>query len=99
MSRDEIMQLMRLRNHGKLLHADFQKLILDFQLQEHEKFLKIFTDLFKEIDETKSGLLNEEQFRQLIHKTNMIQDADEVNYLLGQIDPYNNNKITYSEIV
>jgi len=29
----------------------------------------------------------------------MIQDPEEINYLLGQIDPYNNNKMTYSEIV
>ena len=35
---------------GKLLYADFQKIILDFQLEEHERFLRNFTDLFKSID-------------------------------------------------
>ena len=99
MSRDEIMQMMRMKNQGKLLYTDFQKLILDFQLQEHEKFLKCFTDIFKAVDETKHGVVNELQFRVLIAKMGIIQNDDEVNYLLSQVDPYNNNKMTYSEVV
>lgn len=52
-SRDEAMTLMRDGKGmiaGKLLYADFQKIILDFQLEEHERFLRNFTDLFKSID-------------------------------------------------
>ena len=30
---------------------------------------------------------------------NIIHEEEEVDYLLGQIDPYNNNKMTYSEVV
>lgn len=60
MSRDEIIQIMRLRNQGKLIYSDFQKTILDFQLQEHEKFLSKFTALFKEIDVGKHSILSEE---------------------------------------
>ena len=30
MSREEIMQMMRTKNQGKLLYTDFQKIILDF---------------------------------------------------------------------
>ena len=30
---------------------------------------------------------------------NLIESKDEVDYLLGKIDPYNNNKMTYSEII
>ena len=41
-------------------------MILDFQLQEHEKFLKNFTSLFKQIDMDRVGFLNEQQFRMLI---------------------------------
>jgi hypothetical protein len=29
----------------------------------------------------------------------MISQEDEVIYLLGEVDPFNNNKMTYSEIV
>lgn len=35
----------------------------------------------------------------LISKMNIIHQQEEVDYLLGQIDPYNNNKMTYSEVV
>jgi hypothetical protein len=30
---------------------------------------------------------------------NIIHQEEETDYLLGQIDPYNNNKMTYSEVV
>lgn len=30
---------------------------------------------------------------------NLIDNEDEIDYLLGKIDPYNNNKMTYSEVV
>lgn len=99
MSREEIIQIMRMRNQGKLIYSDFQKTILDFQLQEHEKFLSKFTNLFKEIDLGKHSILSEEQFKQLIRKMNLIDNEDEIDYLLGKIDPYNNNKMTYSEVV
>ena len=57
-SREEILNFLR-KHQGKLLYMDFQKIILDFQLQEHEKFLKNFTELFKSIDNYGIGYLNE----------------------------------------
>ena len=51
------------------------------------------------MDETKHGVVNELQFRVLVAKMGIIQNEDEVNYLLSQVDPYNNNKMTYSEVV
>jgi len=122
----------------KLLYTDFEKVILDFQLQEHEKFLKRFTEVFKQVDDTRHGVLDEDRFRSLlqvmnqacIERTNrypgdsgansatgggitmesnhdvvapnlqLIGEGDEeITYLLQRIDPYNNNMITYSEIV
>lgn len=99
LSRDEIMAMMRQKNQGKLLYIDFQKLILDFQLQEHEKFLLNFTLMFKEVDEMKQGIINEQQFKVLISKMGIIHQQEEVEFLLAQIDPYNNNKMTFSEVV
>lgn len=72
MSREEIMNMMRQKNQGKLLYNDFQKIILDFQLEEHEKFLQNFTNLFKEIDQQKLGYINEEQFKELMNRMKMI---------------------------
>ena len=38
------------KQSSRLRYQDFKKIILDFQLQEHERFLHKFTDLFKSID-------------------------------------------------
>lgn len=81
------------------MYQDFQKLILDFQLQEHEKFLKNFTDLFKSIDAQRVGYLSDIQFKELIGVMGLVSEEEEIEYLLGQIDPNKNNKMTYSEIV
>ena len=50
------------RKHSQLLYADFKKVILDFQLQEHERFLQKFTDLFKSVDNDGDGVITEVQF-------------------------------------
>ena len=52
--------------HEKLTYAEFQKTILDFQLTEHEKFLHEFTQLFKQMDRDRNGILNEDEFKDLL---------------------------------
>ena len=47
------------KKSAQLKYADFKKVILDFQLQEHERFLYKFTDLFKQVDEDSDGILDE----------------------------------------
>lgn len=63
--------LLRLNSNGgpnqeKLSYTEFQKTILDFQLSEHEKFLHDFTELFKQVDRDRNGLIDEAEFRDLI---------------------------------
>ena len=91
--------MMQSKDLEKLSYHDFQKIILDFQLQEHEKFLFRFTQLFKEVDIDNNGIINEDEFRELVAKMNVIEREDEVQYLLQLVDPYNNQKMTFSEIV
>lgn len=66
----------------KLTYHDFQKIILDFQLQEHEKFLFRFTQIFKEVDIDNNGIINEDEFRDLMGKMGVVEREDEVQYLL-----------------
>ena len=40
--------------------------MLDFQLKEHEKFLGHFTVIYKRVDVDRDGILNEEEFRNLM---------------------------------
>jgi hypothetical protein len=46
----------------KILFSEFLKNVLDFQLGEHEKFLKKFRLLFKQVDTDNNGVLNEHEF-------------------------------------
>ena len=45
------------------------------------------------------GVLNEQEFRSLVLSMGVLKDEGEVEYLLHQVDPYNNQKVTYSEVV
>ena len=58
----------QIRTESRIRFREFIKVILDFQLQEHQKFLRKFNIVFKRIDTECSGILNELQFRNLIAK-------------------------------
>lgn len=83
----------------ELLYRDFEKVILDFQLKEHERFLQKFNLKFKRFDTDQDGVLNELEFKQLILSLEVYEDEQEVEHLLQKVDPYSNQKITYSEVV
>ena len=87
------------KQSSKLQYADFKKIILDFQLQEHERFLIRFTDLFKSVDNDQDGVISEVQFKDLLRMMNIIPTEDEIEDLLAKVDPDNNKKMTYSEVV
>ncbi|CDW87543.1 UNKNOWN [Stylonychia lemnae] len=99
-SRDEeIKQRRNVKQVSKLMYQEFLKIILDFQLLEHEKFLSCFTQIFKSIDTDSNGIIDENEFRDLIIKMGVVQTMEEVEQLLSIIDPHNNKQMTYSEIV
>ncbi len=52
--------------NSKLKFNVFLKTVLDFQLKEHEKFLSRFIGEFKSKDKDNDGVLDEEQFRELM---------------------------------
>jgi hypothetical protein len=69
LSREELMTRVAMNANlinEKLTYAEFQKTILDFQLSEHEKFLYDFTQLFKQVDTDRNGIINEDEFRDLL---------------------------------
>lgn len=66
LTRDEVQRSSQMSSADKLLFSDFEKCILDFQLKEHMDFLKIFTQIFKSVDEHKHGILNEDEFKNLL---------------------------------
>lgn len=44
---------------GRIVFSEFLKILLDFQLQGHEKFLSNFLNLFKSIDADNNGIITE----------------------------------------
>ena len=55
--------------------------------------------MFKSVDDDSDGMVDENGFRQLIDDMNVIKEESETNLLLHTIDPYNKQKMTFSEIV
>lgn len=52
------------------------------------------------MDSDSNGVLSEDEFRYLLLERMQVVESDaEINYLLKIIDPYNNQRMTYSEIV
>lgn len=87
------------REATKTAYTDFLKVLLDFQLKGHEKFLLKFMKLFRQFDKDKNGVINEEEFRQLIIATDPNKTDQEIQDLLNLVDPYNNQQISFSECV
>ena len=87
------------REGSKLAFTDFLKILLDFQLKGHEKFLLKFMKLFRQFDKDKNGVINEEEFRQLIIATDPNKTDQEIQDLLNMVDPHNNQQISFSECV
>jgi Ca2+-binding EF-hand superfamily protein len=80
LTREEQMMRVQQRDYERLQFTDFQKIILDFQLKEHEKFLEKFITVFKSIDGDNNGVVNEGEFRELVQSMEVINDEEEVNY-------------------
>ena len=75
---------------------------LEYQIKLHIKYLKPFIKLFQSIDSNRDGVLNEEQFVELIKNMNIFGDENIEQMseeFLNNIDPYGNKRITFSDIV
>lgn len=60
---------------SKLKFAVFLKCVLDFQLKEHEKFLAYFVAMYKKVDVDRDGILDENEFRNLMMAIGFNTDA------------------------
>ncbi|CAG9317864.1 unnamed protein product [Blepharisma stoltei] len=83
----------------RILYADFLKILLDFQLKGHEKFLSNFLAMFRDADKDRNGMISEPEFRELLDATGLGFEEPDIFRLLQIIDPYDNQQITFSECV
>jgi Ca2+-binding EF-hand superfamily protein len=71
-------------------------------LKQHENYLKAFTKIFRKIDKDNDGVLNEQEFMKLVEKEfgqYFVCSKDEISYFLQELDPFNTQKITFSQMV
>ena len=101
LTREEIFNLTKLNEEMTISFKDFLKLVSDYQIKSREKYLKNFVKLFRKFDTDSDGVLNENEFINLIKDIPYCQNnIDEYTFkFLSIIDPFNNKKITFSECV
>ena len=101
LTREEIIQLSRMKEEYNIPLKDLIKILHEFQIKLREKYLKNFVILFKNVDKDNNGIINEEEFVNLLYNMNIFgeQLKEKIVELLTQIDPYNNKQITFSECV
>jgi Ca2+-binding EF-hand superfamily protein len=51
------------------------------------------------VDQDRNGIINEDEFRDLLSQMRVLHKDEDLIVLLQIVDPYNNQKMTYSEIV
>eukprot|EP01112_Ceratiomyxa_fruticulosa_P008161 TRINITY_DN2109_c2_g1_i2.p1 TRINITY_DN2109_c2_g1~~TRINITY_DN2109_c2_g1_i2.p1 ORF type:complete len:665 (-),score=159.38 TRINITY_DN2109_c2_g1_i2:52-2046(-) len=84
---------------SKIQYSTFIKILLEFQLQGHERFLTQFKALFKQVDHDLDGIISADEFRTLLSILSPHKDLQSVNSQLLKVDPFGCNKITFSESV
>ena len=84
---------------GRLKFHDFVRILLEFQLRGHEKFLNSFIAMYKKVDEEGNGIITESQFRALVQNMRIQTTPEDVEKLLKIVDPYQNGNIIFSECV
>ena len=66
--REEQIALMKVEKESQkqIEYKKFEKIILDFQLKSHHNFLSNFLNLFRKVDQDQNGVIDEDEFIQLI---------------------------------
>ena len=85
------------RRRIDIYYEDFIKVVQGCQLEAHERFLSKFFQLFRRFDSDHNGILDENEFRQLILAIGGKSES-QVRKLCRHVDP-TAGTITYSECV
>ena len=101
LTRKEMINIFKYQDDGSILYKYFIKLVGEHQIKNREKYLKNFVQLFRKFDTDLDGVLNENEFINMIKDIPYCQNnfEDYVFRFLSAIDPFNNKKITFNECV
>ena len=102
LSRIEKYNMLLFPDDRNILFSDFIKIVLDNHIRFRDKQLKNFVEIFKSVDTNKDGIINEEEFSELVQKMKIFNENEvegKIFQLLEKIDPFDNQRITFSECV
>ena len=102
LSRVEKYNMLIFSEEKNILFTDFIKIVLDNHIRFRDKQLKNFLELFRSVDTNRDGIINEEEFNELIHKMKIFKEEEVENKIfqfLERLDPFDNQKFTFSECV
>ena len=101
-TRSERYNMLLLSDNKNIKYKDFLRIVLNSHIRFRDQQLKNFVQIFQSVDTDRDGVLNEEEFWELMQKTGVFKE-DEIEskmlYFLERIDPFDNQKITFSECV
>jgi hypothetical protein len=101
MTRRDIFNMFKFNEDDNILYTHFINLVGDHQIKSRDKYLKNFVTLFRKYDTDLDGVLNENEFINMIKEIPYCQDNvdDYVFRFLSTVDPFNNKKITFNECI
>ena len=101
MTRRDIFNMFKFNEDDNILYTHFINLVGDHQIKSRDKYLKNFVKLFRKYDTDFDGVLNENEFINMIKEIKYCQDNvdDYIFRFLSTIDPFNNKKITFNECI
>ena len=100
-TREDLNNINKLKEEANIPYKDFIQLVCENQIQNREKYLKKFVKLFRKFDKDGDGVLNEEQFIEMIKAIPYCQNniEDFIDKFLSIIDPFNHKKFTFNNCV
>ena len=100
-TREVLNNISKLKEEANIPYFDFIQLVCENQIENREKYLKKFVQLFKKFDTDEDGILNEEQFLEMIKSIPYcLSNIDYyIEILLNKIDPFNHRRFIFSDCV
>ena len=100
-TREVLNNISKLKEEANIPYFDFIQLVCENQIENRQKYLKKFVQLFKKFDTDEDGILNEEQFLEMIKSIPYcLSNLDYyIEILLNKIDPFNHRRFIFSDCV
>ncbi|GIQ84423.1 hypothetical protein KIPB_005909 [Kipferlia bialata] len=88
-----------LQRKNQVRFSTFEAILLDYQLQGHERFLAKFGALFRRFDVDSDGVLQAREFKQLLSALNPGLSNQDLEAYLEEADPFSTDCVTFSQCV